>query len=74
MRTQVATGTTPIEAPRQAADRLGWIGRTARTLRTRHQLAEMEPRMLADIGISRSDAALELARWPWDLGDRPRRR
>lgn len=72
MRTPVATGCTPIPARRSGADWLGWLARAARTLRTRRQLAEMEPRMLADIGISRSDAMLELSRWPWDIGE-PRR-
>ena len=39
--------------------------------RTRRILAEMEPRLLKDIGVSRSEAEAEAARAPWDI--RPRR-
>lgn len=39
--------------------------------RGRRQLAEMEPRMLADIGASRADARAEAA-WPWwDIASTP---
>ena len=34
---------------------------------TRRQLAEMDNRMLKDIGISRVDALQEADRLPWDL-------
>ncbi len=34
---------------------------------TRRLLAEMEPHMLADIGVSRGDAAYEAARPFWDI-------
>ena len=37
---------------------------------TRRYLAEMDDRMLKDIGISRSDALREAERLPWDLGRR----
>jgi uncharacterized protein YjiS (DUF1127 family) len=37
---------------------------------TRRQLAEMDDRMLRDIGISRADALHEAERAPWDLGRR----
>lgn len=37
---------------------------------TRRQLAEMDDRMLKDIGISRVDALQEAERLPWDLGRR----
>ena len=39
---------------------------------TRRELAELDDRMLADIGITRSVALAEINRLPWD--DRPRRR
>jgi uncharacterized protein YjiS (DUF1127 family) len=39
----------------------------ARTLSTRRDLAEMDDRMLADLGISRAQADFELARAPWTL-------
>lgn len=48
------------------------LGRVLRAIETRRQLAEMDPRMLADIGISRSEALEEARRAPWDLA--PRRR
>ncbi|MEN0076440.1 MAG: DUF1127 domain-containing protein [Paracraurococcus sp.] len=42
-----------------------------RALQTRRQLAEMDDRMLRDIGISRVDALREADRLPWDLIPRP---
>jgi uncharacterized protein YjiS (DUF1127 family) len=42
-----------------------------RALQTRRQLAEMDDRMLRDIGISRVDALQEADRLPWDLTPRP---
>lgn len=53
-------------------DWLGTLGRVLRAIETRRQLAEMDPRMLADIGLSRSEALEEAGRAPWDLA--PRRR
>lgn len=53
----------------------GWFTRLRRTLQaieSRRHLAEMDRRMLADIGITRSEAREEAARAPWDLA--PRRR
>ena len=38
--------------------------------RTRRLLAQMDERMLLDIGISRAQARAEAARWPWDLARR----
>ena len=35
--------------------------------RTRRLLAEMDDRLLADIGIDRGQAHMEAARAPWDL-------
>lgn len=40
--------------------------------RTRRDLAEMDDRMLADIGIGRADAYEEARRAPWDVAPRPR--
>ncbi len=42
----------------------------ARARQTRRLLAEMDDRMLADIGIGRGDAMMEAGRAPWDLGSR----
>lgn len=56
-----------------ARGRLGWLGWLALMLRaveTRRQLAEMDDRMLKDIGISRCDALIEAERAPWDAGPR----
>ena len=53
----------------------GWLvplRRAMQAIETRRQLAEMDRRMLADIGISRSEALNEASRAPWDLA--PRRR
>ena len=51
---------------------LDWLRRAVEAIETRRHLAEMDNRMLADIGISRSEALEEAARAPWDL--MPRRR
>ena len=40
--------------------------------RTRRDLAAMDDRMLADIGIGRADAYEEARRAPWDVTPRPR--
>lgn len=58
---------------RPAASRQGWgwtewMRDALRTVGTRRQLAQMEDRMLKDIGISRADALEEANRAPWDLG------
>jgi uncharacterized protein YjiS (DUF1127 family) len=39
----------------------------------RRALARMDDRMLADIGISRRDAAYEMNRKPWDTAPSERR-
>ena len=51
---------------------LGWLNRVLQAVESRRHLAEMDRRMLADIGISRAEALEEAARAPWDL--MPRRR
>lgn len=38
-----------------------------RVAETRRELGTLNPRLLADIGLSRSEAAQEAERWPWDL-------
>jgi uncharacterized protein YjiS (DUF1127 family) len=38
--------------------------------RTRRLLSQMDEHMLRDIGISRTQARAEAARWPWDLAPR----
>jgi uncharacterized protein YjiS (DUF1127 family) len=38
-----------------------------RAIKSRRQLAQMDDRLLADIGISRAEALREAARPPWDL-------
>ncbi len=46
------------------------LGRMLRAIRTRRVLAELDPRLLKDIGVSRADALAEASRMPWDLGPR----
>ncbi len=41
-----------------------------RAHRTRRLLAEMDDRMLADIGVGRGDALMEASRAPWDVARR----
>jgi uncharacterized protein YjiS (DUF1127 family) len=47
---------------------LDWLAVTMRAVTTRRQLAQMDDRMLKDIGITRSEALIESGRAPWDLG------
>ena len=58
---------TTFRFPRGLACRLAlmWEAR-----RTRRILAELDPRQLKDIGVSRSEAEAEAARAPWDIGPR----
>ncbi|MBR0674625.1 DUF1127 domain-containing protein [Roseomonas alkaliterrae] len=51
---------------------LGWLRRCIQAIRSRRQLAELDDRLLSDIGISRAEALEEASRAPWDLA--PRRR
>ena len=44
--------------------------RVMRARQTRQLLAEMDDRMLADIGVGRGDAITEASRAPWDLHER----
>ena len=45
-----------------------------RLVATRRMLAEMDDRMLADIGIDRAQALTEANRMPWDVDPRTVRR
>jgi uncharacterized protein YjiS (DUF1127 family) len=38
--------------------------------RTRRILAQLDPWLLKDIGVSRAEAEAEAARVPWDIGPR----
>ncbi len=51
---------------------LAWLHRVLQAIESRRQLASMDRRMLADIGISRAEALEEARRAPWDLAP-PRR-
>jgi len=71
--------TWPAPARRGAAARqpaadgwAPWLARMLRAVRTRRDLAAMDDRMLADIGLSRADALREAGRRPWDLAERRR--
>lgn len=44
-----------------------WLARFWRAYDTRRQLAELDPHLLRDIGVTRLDAQLEAARKPWDI-------
>lgn len=54
-------------ARRPQAGWLAWLGAALRAIETRRRLAEMDGRMLQDIGISRSEAYEEANRAPWDF-------
>ena len=77
------SGTLTFARPGTAGRRIegrdaGWHGvwaafaRIRQAVATRRMLAEMDDRMLADIGISRLDAQAEADRAPWDVAPRPR--
>lgn len=51
-------------------DWLAWLRRTLQAAESRRHLAEMDARMLADIGISRAEALQEASRAPWDHAPR----
>lgn len=46
---------------------LTYLARFWRAYETRRQLAELDPHLLRDIGITPLDARLEAARKPWDI-------
>ena len=48
------------------ADWFAWLRRTLQAAESRRHLAEMDQRMLTDIGISRAEALQEAGRAPWD--------
>ncbi len=53
-----------------AAVWLAWLAEAMRTVSTRRSLAQMDDRMLKDIGLTRADALEEASRKPWDLDAR----
>ena len=70
IRSTLSFGLLARSAPARKAPRPG-VWAMVRALQTRRQLAEMDDRMLRDIGISRVDALHEADRLPWDLTPRP---
>jgi uncharacterized protein YjiS (DUF1127 family) len=46
---------------------IDFLARAIRAIESRRRLAEMDDRMLSDIGISRLDALAEAGRRPWDV-------
>ncbi|MCC7281982.1 MAG: DUF1127 domain-containing protein [Acetobacteraceae bacterium] len=77
----MTTRPLPTTAPVDFAGVTGaWQGFAARLLAavravgTRRELLEMDQRMLADIGITHSQAVSEARRMPWDIGPTPTRR
>ena len=69
IRSTLSFGALARSAPVPKEPRHGlWL--MLRAIWTRRQLAEMDDRMLRDIGISRVDALREADRLPWDLTPR----
>lgn len=74
MSAQLGSGfhSSPVlrSAPRATHPR-GWLETLRlilRVIRTRQDLAGMEPRMLRDIGLTPGQARHEAQRAPWDIG------
>lgn len=73
MTTRSLSASPAIRTPApQTAGWLAWLRRLLQAVESRRHLAEMDARMLADIGISRAEAMTEASRAPWDLAP-PRR-
>jgi uncharacterized protein YjiS (DUF1127 family) len=72
----VTTLSRPVARARAEATKtswLGWLATAMQAIETRRRLAQMDDRMLKDIGISRGEALEEAGRAPWDLSPtRPR--
>ncbi|UPG71687.1 DUF1127 domain-containing protein [Roseomonas gilardii subsp. gilardii] len=62
----------PGARPGVIRNAMAFLARACHAIESRRYLAEMDDRMLSDIGISRSEALTEAARPAWDL--EPRRR
>jgi len=70
MSSTVLSRPVSCAARRRSPGWLAWLGAVLHAVETRRRLAEMDDRMLKDIGISRADALEEAGRAPWDLGAR----
>lgn len=66
----LSLGTSFNRASRRDKGVLNRISTWMNVSRERDQLADLDPRLLADIGISREDAAHEVARPFWDVAIR----
>ena len=62
------------ERPSFAQRALARLTEMRRAHRTRKLLAEMDDRLLSDIGIGRGEALMEASRAPWDIGGETGRR
>jgi len=61
-----------VGGAKSASGLFGTLREALRAAHSRRQLAQLDERMLRDIGIGRSEALAEAERAPWDLT--PRRR
>ncbi len=59
--------TAPLRVLRFGLARLQAV---RQAVRERRALAQMDERMLADIGLSRAQAEVEINRKPWDIASR----
>ncbi|HTQ72306.1 MAG TPA: DUF1127 domain-containing protein [Acidocella sp.] len=72
---QSLTGFRPVSLPSLTRGlRHLWasLAQMHRMTEGRRSIAQMDARMLADIGLSRADAGEEVRRKPWDTAPRPR--
>lgn len=66
--TVLTRSAVPCRARAEKAGWLAWLATAMRTIETRRRLAQMDDRMLKDIGVTPSEAWEEANRAPWDLG------
>ncbi|MBE9604590.1 DUF1127 domain-containing protein [Acetobacteraceae bacterium H6797] len=65
--TSPSTAATRAAPARTHGVWFAWLARMVRTVSTRGHLAEMDDRMLRDVGLDPIEARREMMRKPWDV-------
>jgi uncharacterized protein YjiS (DUF1127 family) len=56
----------------QARLLMAWVAQMRRAAIGRRAIAQMDDRMLSDVGLSRAEASVEINRRPWDITPKAR--